>query len=300
MRAAHVILVHKNPAQVAQLVSILAHPDIDCFVHVDAKVDIGPYLFLNQTPGVYLCAARTDIRWAEYSLVLGMRNALAEAISRGSYDYINLISGQDLPLQPAAQFLEFLQTNQGKEFITCYVDPLSGDPLSQRPEALSWWKDAHAHAWKYNLDHWRVPGKYFIQKMANLLLPQRKFPLRGYALAGRSGWFTLSGGALRYAIDFLDAHPELGKFFKYAWGSDELVFSTILYNSPYRKCIADNLLYTDWSEGKPNPKVLRMEDLNTLMGSGKFFARKFDPEVDTAVMDTLRAHSLPALSSDKA
>jgi hypothetical protein len=267
---------------------------------VDAKVDIEPYGFLNQMPGVYLCNNRVDIRWAEYSLVLGMRNALAEAISRGSYDYVNLISGQDLPLQPATRFLDFLGAHRGTEFITCYVDPHSGDPLSQRPEALKWWKDAHSHAWNYNLDHWRIPGKYFVQKMANLLLPERKFPLSGYAMAGRSGWFTLSVGALRYAIGFLDAHPELPRFFKYVWGSDELVFSTILYNSPYRRSLEDNLLYTDWSEGKPNPKILRMEDLGTLMGSGKFFARKFDPEVDPDIVETLCAHSLPALSSDKA
>lgn len=300
MRVAHVILVHKNPAQVAQLVSVLAHPDIDCYVHVDAKADIGPYLFLKQIPRVYLINDRVDIRWAEYSLVLGMRSAMAEALSRGQYGYINLISGQDLPLQPATRFLEFLETHQGKEFITCYVDPRSGDPEAQRPEALAWWKDAGSHAWNYNLDHWRMPGKYLVQKLANLVLPARKFPLDAFALAGRSGWFTLSSGALSYAIKFLDTHPELARFFKYAWGSDELVYSTILYNSHFRDKVADNLLYTDWSEGKPNPKVLRMEDLHTLMTSGKFFARKFDPEVDPEIMEQLKAHSLPALSSDKA
>jgi hypothetical protein len=90
-------------------------------------------------------------------------------------------------------------------------------------------------------------------------------------------------------LAFLKGHPGVVRFFKYVWGADELIFSTVLYNSPYKDKIEDNLVYIDWSEGVANPKLLTVGDFAALVASDKLFARKFDTEKDEAVMSRLEA-----------
>jgi hypothetical protein len=95
---------------------------------------------------------------------------------------------------------------------------------------------------------------------------------------------SLTAEAVRYVLAYLDAHPEVVRFFKLTWAPDEIIFQTILYNSPFRSTLVnDNLRYIDWSKGQASPKVLTEEDLDRMSESGKLFARKFDlvryPEV---------------------
>lgn len=279
MRIAHVILTHKNPAQVARLTAALAHPDADCYIHVDRKADIAAFRALETQPNVYLLHTRIDVQWGSYSLVTASLESLREALKRGTYDYINHISGQDFPLRSAAGFHEFLEAGDNAEYITCYT----------ARSGVDWWKDAALHVWRYNFHNWTIPGKYRLEKVANALLPKRKFPIEGWEIAGWSQWYTLTAGATKYMLDFLDTHPEVVKFFKYVWGADEFVASTVLYNSPFKGKIQDHLLYIDWSEGKASPKTLKAEDFDNLKRSGKWLARKFDTEVDAAILDRIEA-----------
>lgn len=275
MRVAHVILTHKNPAQVARLTAALAHPDADCYIHVDSKADIAAFKILEEQPNVYLCATRVDVQWGSYSLVTASLESLREALNRGTYDYINHISGQDFPIQKG--FHEFLDANNGAEFITCYT----------AHSGVDWWKDADLHVWRYNFHNWKIPGKYRLEKLANAVLPKRKFPIKDWEIAGWSQWYTLTAGATKYMLDFLDNHPEVVRFFQYVWGADEFVAATVLYNSKYRDKIQDHLLYIDWSEGKASPKTLRENDLQAIIQSNKWFARKFDTEIDANIIKKL-------------
>ncbi|MEO8713267.1 MAG: hypothetical protein ABI405_14140, partial [Parafilimonas sp.] len=77
-------------------------------------------------------------------------------------------------------------------------------------------------------------------------------------------------------------------YFKYCWGADEFIFSTILYNSSFKNKIADNFIYVDWSAGKANPKILTADDYDALKDSSKLFARKFDMETDSVILNMLK------------
>ena len=62
----------------------------------------------------------------------------------------------------------------------------------------------------------------------------------------------------------------------------------MIYNSDYRSdMVNDNLRYIDWSEGKPSPKTLTIEDADKLTNSGKLFGRKFNSKVDSKILDYL-------------
>lgn len=275
MKIAHLILAHKNPAQVARLISRLKHPEAYFFIHLDLKSDIQPFKNLEHEGKVVLINNRIKVFWAGYSQVQSTINSLQQISSFGiDFDYVNLISGQDYPLKRVNEFHAYLEQNNGKAFMEYF-------PVYEV------WKEAIPRVEKYFLVESSFPGKYTLEVLMNKFLPKRKLPGRLIPV-GRSTWFTITFEQVNYILNYINEHPEYPRFFKYSWGADELFFQTLLYNSPYKdKMVNDNLLYTDWSNGGANPKMLTIDDKSKLMASGKFLARKFDETVDKEILDYL-------------
>lgn len=272
MRIAHLILAHKNPSQLERLIIALQHPSFFFYIHVDKKASIQQFEYLNKYNNLFFIKNRTKIYWAGYGTIQATVNGIREILP-AKYDYINVISAQDFPLKTAEEIYNFFLRNAGKQFITC-------------ESVKDSWHEAEVRITKYHLINWRIPGKYQLEKIINRILPKRKFPLN-YTMVGRSNWFAVTSDAAKYIIDFLDQHPEVIKFFKLSWGADELIFSTILYNSAFKDKIADNFIYADWSEKKAHPKILKTEDYNALINSDKLFGRKFDADADAVILGML-------------
>jgi hypothetical protein len=280
MRIACLILAHKNPLQLKRLIQAMDHPAFDYYIHLDKKTGMEPFRELSKMDRVYFIRKRIKVFWARYSQVQSTLNGIEQIVSGGKfgeYDYLNVMSAQDLPIKPASYIYQYLQAREGREFVTCL----------RESDQHEWWKDAALHTWRYNFVNWRIPGKYRLEALANRVLPARKYPIAGDEVVGHSSWFTLTVGGARYMLTVLKEHPEIVRFFKYVWGADELIFSTVLYNSVYRDKIEDNLVYVDWSEGAANPKLLTMADYPALIASDKLFARKFDIEKDERIVQQL-------------
>ena len=264
MKIAHLILAHAAPAQLSRLIGALEDENAYFFVHLDRKADLNAFPFLMNCEHVALVPERVDVGWGAYSIVEATLRGFKAIIDSGlEFGYVNLLSGADYPLQPPGQIRDFLLRSQGKNFMEYY---------SVRDE----WTEAVPRLTEYHLTHFNFPGKYLVQKWLNRLLPARTMPA-GLEAVGRSQWMTLTAEAVRYILDYLDGHPEVARFFKLTWAPDEIIFQTILYNSPFRSSLVnDNLRYIDWSKGQASPKVLKEEDLDGMLASGKLFARKFD------------------------
>ena len=274
MKIAHLILIHKNPLQIKRLIQRLAHPDADFYVHIDLKTDINPFLFL-QSQNIKFIINRVRVHWGAYSVVQATVNGLSEILKTGNkYDYINLMSGQDYPLKSTYDIHYFLENNPNKAFM---------HTLSVENE----WKEAIHRITKYHLSEYTFFGKYTLEKWLNLFLPLRKMP-NNLVAVGRSQWFTITSTHAEYLVNYLQKNKNVKRFFELTWGSDEFVFQTILFNSEYRKDIVnDNLRYIDWSEKKASPKTLTINDLSTLLNSGKLFARKFNETLDCLIINEL-------------
>jgi hypothetical protein len=275
MKIAHLILTHKkDPAQLERLIHALDHPSCDLFIHVDKKTPIDSFVHLTKKPNIFLVANRVPVFWAGYGTVQATLNGFREILARGKYQYINVLSGQDFPLRSAGQFVGFLQQKRSTEFITC--ESIDGA-----------WRSAARRIREYHLINWKIPGKFKIERIVNRILPKRKFPL-DYAIVGRSNWFTISSEAVTYILDFLEKNPAVVRYFKYCWGADEFIFATVLYNSPFRNHIEENLTFVDWTDRTDgHPRVLGQEDFHTLRSSTKFFARKFDAGHDKEIIHLL-------------
>lgn len=278
MAIAHLILAHSAPVQLARLVKALRHPEARFYIHVDKKVDIRPFRKHVQGEDVTFVAARVNVRWGAYSMVQATLNGLEEVLrSFQRVTHINLLSGQDYPLAPAGAIQQFSERHSEKNFMRF---------LKVETE----WQEALARLDRYHLIHYPVVGRNRLANLLNQLLPVRRMPFNMTAV-GRSQWFMITGEAASYVVRYLREHPNVVRFFKLTWAPDELIFQTLLYNSPLRSTLVnDDLRYIDWSEGKASPRVLTLDDADALLRSGKLFARKFDAEVDGGILDLLDSH----------
>lgn len=270
MKIAHLILAHKNPQQLLCLIESMQHPAFHFYIHIDKKKDDAPFKALIKLKNVFFIEKRIKVYWGDWGTIQATLNGF-EVILPNGYDYVNVISAQDLPIKSADYMYQYFSDHKGTEFITC--DFIEGD-----------WSDVASRIENYHLINWRVPGKFRLGKILTKVLPPRVFPF-DYDIVGRANWFTLTKEAVQYAVGFLQDHPQMVRYFKYCWGADEFIFSTVLYNSHFKDKIADNLVYVDWdNEGHiGHPKTLTAKDFEKLKDSPKLFARKFDMDVDASV-----------------
>ncbi|PQJ13080.1 glycosyl transferase [Flavipsychrobacter stenotrophus] len=274
MKLAHLILAHSNPDQLKRLVDKLAHSDSRIYIHLDKKTEITPFLPIADNDRVSFISNRIKVYWGGYSIVQATINSFEEILATGiAFDHINLLSGQDYPIKSTDHIHQFLAENKGKIFM---------HSLSVKNE----WQEAIPRIERYHLANLKLPaGTYRMEQMVNAILPKRKMP-EGIVAMGRSQWFTASKESIAYIVDYVKKEQWVSRFFKMSWAADELIFQTILFNSPFKEhMVNDNLLYVDWSEGKASPKLLTMEDAAALKASDKLFARKFNSEADSAVLD---------------
>jgi hypothetical protein len=77
---------------------------------------------------------------------------------------------------------------------------------------------------------------------------------------------------------------------------EEACFQTLMMNSPFADRVAGrDMTFAEWTPTSgPHPKIIKSEDFDALIASPNLFARKFDSEIDSNVLDMLDAvHFLP-------
>jgi len=276
MKIAHLILVHKDPAQLARLLDKLSHPNADVYVHIDKKTPVEEFIKVCKRPNVYIIKNRVKVHWGSYSIVQATLNGFKQILSaKKGYDYINLLSVSDYPIKSTAEI---------HDYFAKHPDRIWMEYLTEQSE---WWQKIKTRVTKYHLTDYNFKGSYMLSTLLNMFFPDRVAP-DNLEFVGRSQWLTITEEAARYVIYYLQENPKVEKFFKLTWGADEVLIQTILYNSHLRdKIVNNNLRYTDWSENKESPKLLTMADAPKLRISPHLFARKFDMAIDAEILNFL-------------
>jgi len=264
MKIAHLILAHNNPKQLEQLINRLTYADDVVYVHLDKKTSITPYEHLTQLNNVHFISHRVNVKWGAYSIVEATLSGFKAILNSGiDYNFVNLLSGCDYPLQTPENIHKFLEQNEGKAF------------MSHLPMETEW-QEALSRIQYYHLTNYSFRGCHTIQRILNTFLPKRKMP-NGLVPVGRSQWFTAPMACIKYMVNYIESNKKVRQFMKLTWGPDEFIFQTILYNSPYRNQIVNtNLRYIDWSAGGASPKTFTIADKQALLSSKELYARKFD------------------------
>lgn len=275
IRIAHLILVHKSPFQILRLARALVCPEMDCYIHVDAKVNIKDFIkILGNVPHVYFIRKRVNIQWAGYGTIQATINGFTEILqSHKEYDYLHVMSGQDYPVKKKSYILSYIQSNYGEEFFDFIHD--------------RWPEDIATRYTKYHLINYKIPGKYRLGNFISTIFPERSFFFNG-PVFGSSNWFMVTCACAQYLINTLNVNRSLVRYFKHVWGADEFIFINLLLHSPFKQQInGKGLHYMEWVKNSSHARVLTINDLNVITSGSKLFARKFDIDLDSKILDEL-------------
>lgn len=269
MRIAFVILAHKFPEQIARLINSLNSEDDHFFIHIDKRspsVHNEVQKLFESTSNVFLINERYACRWGQFSLVSATLSCLRSIyLSKETYDYVFLISGQDYPIKPLSEIKLYLEKHQGQQFMDAFPF-LEPNPWSEHGGSFQPKKRVSNWHFFLNSRHFHLP---LLRKMPNSLVPY-----------GGSQWWALTGECVRYMMQYLSTNPHVTNYFKHTYIPDEIFFQTLVCNSPFKPEITgSNLTYADWMNPNPfPPRVLTLEDFEALKNSHLFIARKFEPD----------------------
>jgi hypothetical protein len=302
MTIACIILAHQLPNQLASLIGALRHPQVRVYLHVDRRKSLAPFTQALEEAGLddVVPLRRHVSHWGGANCVDAALEGVAAGVADGC-DYVILISGQDFPLRPADEIVAFLETAASRSYVS-YM-PVEESTAGQRGQA---WHGRHrTEFYTYTVRGLRelcVPrgedtsflsrrGRILneLLRLRSSLHGKRRHPSYAQPFTGAS-WWNLSRPAADYVLRFVDEHPDYRRYHEYTMAPDELFFQTILVGTDFAnnyEVINDDLRYVNWPDGAPHPLTLTTRDLPAMLQSGKLFARKFDRNVDDAVIREL-------------
>jgi len=276
VRLGWIVLAHRGSAQVARLARRLQAREDRTFLHIDKTIRLEPFAqALHSDRERVLLLPRRRSRWGTYGVLGATLDGMHAALQCGC-DYLLVISGQDYPIKPIEALRDHLTALEGASFILHWPLPA--------PD----WSVPEGGLWRLNRRHYRF-GRFhvhFPNRWTPFVAP-REMPLGLWPYAGPN-WWCLPREAARYVVSFLEANPEVIRFYRRAALPAESLFQTVLLNSPLRtRVVQDDLRYVVWKQGESHPETLDSSHLKTLALTPAFLARKFDEQRDPGLLDLI-------------
>ena len=292
MRLAFAISAHRDLDLLNSLIKQILYND-NCFVfiHIDRKSTMPLNSIVNDVR-VRIIDERVSVEWGDFSHINAINTLFRIILADDkSYDYVTLLSGQDLLIKPVDVLIEFLE-NQTE--IELYMDiaklPIEGWTHGGGFERIALhYPKIFRQRYKKNHPIHIIRAVYSRLYKFNFV-PKKKMP---YSIEfwGRSAWFTVSTSLINESLKYINDNPWYDNFFKDSLIPDEIYHPTLFMNLANKnKIITDNNFeYIDWNNPekseRSSPKTFVMSDISAIESSGKFFARKFSSDKDREIID---------------
>lgn len=281
LKFAYIIMAHDNPYQLMKLIRLLDDEYNDLYIHIDKKsISKMHYDFKSCAKSAHIeVYSEYDIVWGGISQTECQMYMLRQALKK-YHDYYHLLSGKDLPLKKNDYIQEFFQKNYGKEFVF-----FENKYPVEKESAVRY----HFFGIPRNIsDEGR---RRLITNLENIsMLIQRIFRVRRKFYCG-DNWYSITS---KLATDFSTNEKKMLRKVRFANNSDELILQTFLWTrlndySLYYTGFDENhisiMRFIDWERG--NPYVWRKSNYTELVESPYLWARKFDENVDSDIIDML-------------
>lgn len=233
----------------------------DFYIHIDSKSPIKPGDIHTTGKNIHIIQTY-KVNWGGLNHLKAFIDLMKLAAEK-KYDYYHTVSAQDWPVERNIHTLE-----TGKNYMEWFALP-----------AAVWEKEGggldRIQYYRY-YDRWNYKegGKFLIKnafRIQKWLGIQRSLP--SYPLYGGSGYLSLNHEAVSYTLSFLHTHPDFLKRLEHTFCAEEIVFQTILINSPLKDTVINNnLRYIVW----PGPRILDESDYEHIKESQSLFMRKID------------------------
>jgi Core-2/I-Branching enzyme len=287
---AYIVLSHRNPAQVLRLVRALAEgPAARVLVRHDPRgARLAPAEI--ETAGGEAIEDRIEFDWGGWSQLELIVACLRESAARHDPDWTLVLSGQDYPLRPLAAIEADLEQEAVDGRLGAVREVERRRPPRGEDEFFLRCRYRH-YTRPRAMPH--LPGALrplaYVRELPPLVGVRRlaRPPLPFFVSAD---WLTLSRRALS-AVFAATADRALMRHFRRVAVPSESFFATVLLNDPELEIDRDHRRFAPFSRpGAPHPDTLTATDLGPMLASGADFARKFDAEVDSRVLDLLDDH----------
>jgi hypothetical protein len=307
MQKNYIILAHKNPMQLKRLVERLDDYNTYFYIHIDKSFDITAFRSELLLSNVCFVEQRVNSIWGDVGAVLATINCLREILNDSRNGYCILLSGQDYPIKTNDAINAFLLDNYGANFIQML-------PVETAWPYDEWYK--RLNKYKFNLSGkrddyillpWFFSKDFFIrenirkfikyvrdQRSIQIInvLRKRQFPKNSVPYGG-SQWWALTTDTVSEILRYLEKNRSYLRYHRFTLLSDEIFFQSILNH------IAKNnngmvfkppLTYVNWTRKNVTlPVIFTSSDLDELVNqpASMLFARKFDVEVDSTILEMI-------------
>jgi hypothetical protein len=319
VRLAYFITSYGAGPQLDRLVRTLRRgdPDAAVVVHHDPSTHrLDPDLFAD-LPDVHLLTAAEPIIWGDITLEAARWRVFRWILDNLDVDWVMLLSEQDYPVAPAAELHAHLAGGGADAYL--YGMPIADigdDELRRECEKRYLYQYVSLPSsgierrlpgsWQRRLKQLRRKAFGAVARLQRQVLfyatPEAlDLPSRIGLRARRTpfdadfpcwlndSWFAASRTALTHLLDHLDAHPELVRYYERTVIPLESATATVLLNDPtltITRTSFHEIRWTDPRSGRPD--VFTTDDVDHLLTSGAYFARKFG-SADIEVLDRLDA-----------
>lgn len=274
------IITHKNSNILRNTINLLQRNN-NILLHIDKKVDKS--IFEEYRSIVEIIDNNVSVQWGTYSQIESTLNLIKSAM-KYKFDYLCIISGDDMPLKSDVKIKEFFEQNKGKEFIGIDKN-ISYKDIENRVK--------YEHKGYHYKKNKNILEKVFakLQKKLSLQKENDNFKLLPKLYKGPN-WFCVSYEFCEYLLEYLKENKWYEDVFKDSLCGDEVFFQTILMNSKFKSKVyrlneADDnrmaLRYIDWKTGPEYPRMLNEDDFKRIKQNENkncIFARKFNENID--------------------
>jgi hypothetical protein len=291
MKLVYLVVSHRNPGQVLRLVGTLRESGTATVVvrhdQRHSRLDAGA---LEQA-GARALADDVEVEWGDWSHLRMLIGALEHIAAELDPDWLIVLSGQDYPLRPLAEVEERLATAEHDAFLGSAWE-LDTDKPPPPPADEFFLRYAYFHlptrrALPYLPGRLR-PLAYVREVPPRLGVRRPRLPFgEGLRCWVSSDWPTLNRRALGKVLRTASEERRLMRHYRRSAAPAESFFATALMNDSRLGVSGDHRRFVRFAPSSPNPDVLTSKDLDPLKASGAEFARKFDVEVDSRILDLL-------------
>lgn len=287
-----------------QLVSTLGdHPVV---IHHDFSQQPD---FVIKGPNVQFVQDPAKTGWADWGLISGISKTIEHCLASVDFDYFQLLSPVDMPIRPLSEFERYISTSQCD--FDCDTVPLDADEMAFQafayrayalqgslPYRVLWrlWlaffgsdPDTEARAGlaipvsaRSRPDGRIAPTARWAAKASHLIVDRlrRRDPLLArYPLNVGGMWFGASRAGCEYLVEQLRDQAFVARFRHY-FCAGEMLFNTAVAISGRSNGQGNHAISRYIG---PRPQWIGLDDLDELIGTGKFFSRKFPDQPDAPV-----------------
>ncbi len=248
------------------------------------------------------------IRWGTWSLPASLLASWRQLLNASWFDWLVLLSGQCYPIKPLADLERMLGSTEHDAFLEFSRAGRSpAGPAPKRGDDV-YWRYRHRHLLLPDLGGrinslaaktaWRLPRHGAMGPLPlysshpigrpSVMIPRSSLPYDGWKIAHGSLWIMVSRRAVEVLCDQLRPGSPLQRYFHLTPIPDEAAFHTVLANSGGLSICDEDFRYIHWNRATdPHPATLTTSDIPKLRATKAYFARKFDADVDSDVLDAL-------------